>query len=84
MSEPIDPTKFPQVSFEDTISLTITAAAASDLVEFVLETPERITWWKGLELRSDQGDLLSQIETKDNNRRPGQLQVRRALPAQRL
>ena len=70
MSEPRQLTDFPNVSGEDTISLTIDDSGNADTVLFLLETTSDITWWKGLELRSASGADLNQRETHDADHGP--------------
>ncbi|MGE5263627.1 MAG: phage tail protein [Acidobacteriota bacterium] len=63
-------TDFPDVSIEDTISLTLSAAGNPAEVEFQLESAPAVTWWKALELRSSSGGMLNQGETHDNDHGP--------------
>lgn len=63
-------TDFPNLSIEDTVSLTLTVAGNPDQVEFQLETASGVTWWKALELRSSSGGVISQVETRDDDHGP--------------
>jgi hypothetical protein len=72
MAEPRRLEDFPNVSVQDTISVTRSLGADPNAVEFVIETAPNITWWKGLELRVPfgSGELLDVRETQDNNHGP--------------
>ncbi len=75
MSDVKEPTDFPNVSSEDTISLTLAAAGSPDDVEFILETVSSVTWWKALELRSSDGSMTNQVQTQDANHGPHSFSV---------
>lgn len=75
MSEARQLSDFPNVSVEDTISLTLGRAANPGEVEFILETASNVTWWKALELRSRAGQMVSQVETQDANHGPRRFTV---------
>ena len=78
MSEPVDLGDFPELSREDTISLTAGApGTAGDPanVDFILETEPAVTWWKAIELRSRSGAMIGQRETQDSNHGPHTLSV---------
>jgi hypothetical protein len=66
---------FPDPSIEDTISLTLTAAANPNEVEFQLESIPSVTWWKGLELCASNGRMMNQVETHDNDLGPHSFSV---------
>jgi hypothetical protein len=65
-------TDFPNISGEDTISLTLAAASRPDEVDFILETAASITWWKEVQLRTLAGTALIQVQTQDANHGPQQ------------
>lgn len=70
MAQPKQLTDFPNVSSEDTISVTIGNSGNADTVLFLLETTANITWWKAIELRSASGADLNQRETHDADHGP--------------
>jgi len=75
MSERKQITDFPNISREDTVSLTLDAANSPNEVEFRLDTASSVTWWKALELRSQSGALMNQVETQDANHGPRRFSV---------
>jgi hypothetical protein len=70
MSTRIQLTSFPDLSREDTVSLTLGAAGSPDEAEFVLETDSGVTWWKALELRSSSDRMTNEVHTQDANHGP--------------
>lgn len=70
MSEIKQTTDFPDVSREDTISLTLAAAGSADDVEFVLETDSGVTWWKALEIWSSTGQKTHHVDTENAQHGP--------------
>jgi hypothetical protein len=65
MSERKQIADFPDLSREDTISLTRGVANNPNEVEFQLETATSVTWWKALELRSQSGAMMNEVEMEN-------------------
>jgi hypothetical protein len=85
MAEPIQISRFPDLSVEDTVSLEISAHDSGPLLELVLETAPDVTWWKALEVRSLSGELLARVETHDADHGPEVATVEASLlPGARL
>ena len=65
---------FPQVSPEDTISLTLSPDTAGS-VNIVLEKTPSITWWKALEVYSAQNQLCGRVEMQDATNGPSSMRI---------
>lgn len=65
MSDPITLGSFPDLSVEDTISLTRSSSGSAEDAEFILESGPGITWWKGIAIYSATGALLGRASTQD-------------------
>ena len=70
MTELKQPSDFPDLSREDTVSLTLTAPGSSDEVEFVLQTDSGVTAWKALEIWSSNGSKTHNVDTQNGQHGP--------------
>src|SRR5207247_422543 len=70
MSDLKQPSNFPDVSIEDTISLTLGFIENSSNVEIQLESDTSVTWWKAIEVYASNNTLLGRAETHDNDHGP--------------
>ncbi|MBC6460432.1 hypothetical protein [Actinomadura sp. HBU206391] len=85
MAEPIQISRFPEPSPEDSVSLEISAHDGGSRLELVLETAPGVTRWKAIQVRSLSGRLLAEVETQGADHGPQVAIVEAsALPGARL
>lgn len=72
MAIPVRTSNFPNLSTQDTISLTISPDTPG-VVTIVLEKIPGMTWWKGIEVYAANGTLLARAQMQDGNNGPSQI-----------